>query len=105
MTTKEKIALHSLRQKVERGIYTEEKAKAEFERITGRIADEVPAKNDEDGQVMGEYLDSLNAALEKAAQVKEEEQQEGSTVDLNPLTDKMVQKRPAAKVVKVKKAS
>lgn len=107
MTTKEKIALHSLKQKVERGIYTEDKAKEEFKRITGRDADEVPAEDDAEGQELGEFLEGLNATLAQVAQAKEEaeEQDQQSTVNLNPLTDKMAKKRPAGKAVKVEKPS
>jgi len=99
MTTKEKIALHSLLQKVKRGILNEEQAKEQFKIITGRDADETPEADDENGQRLGEYLTELHEQLE-AAEIQKEEQAleaEQSTVDLSPLTDKMVQKRPAAK--------
>ena len=106
MTTKEKIALHGLMQKVKRGIFTEDQAKEAFEKITGRKPDEVPAADDDEGQELGKFLDSLNASLEAAAQAKEEAETEEnqSTVDLNPLTDKIAKKRPAGKAPKVAKA-
>jgi hypothetical protein len=106
MTTKEKIALHGLMQKVQRGIYTEEQAKEAFEKITGRKPDEVPAEDDQEGQELGKFLDSLNASLEAAAQAKEEAETEQNdlTVDLNPLTDKLAKRRPAGKAPKVVKA-
>ena len=104
MTTKEKIALHSLMQRVKRGILNEEQAKEQYKVITGRDADETPEAGDENGQRLGEYLTELHEQLE-AAEIQKEEQAleaEQSTVDLSPLTDKMVQKRPAAKKQAIK---
>lgn len=99
MTTKEKIGLHSLMQKVKRGILNEEQAKQQFKLITGRDADETPEADDENGHRLGEYLTGLHDQLEAAEIQKEQQALEAdqSTVDLNPLTDKMAQKRPAAK--------
>lgn len=99
MTTKQKIALHSLMQRVKRGILSEEQAKEQFKLITGRDPEEIPALNDEEGQRLGEYLTVLSESLETAEIQKEQEalEAEKSTVDLNPLTDKLAKKRPAGK--------
>lgn len=99
MTTKEKIALHSLVQKVQRGILNEEQAKEQFKIITGRDADDFPDSDNEDDQRLGEFLTVLSEKLEAAEIQKEKEAQEAEdpTIDLNPLTDKTIQKRPAGK--------
>ncbi|GLU54447.1 hypothetical protein Dfri01_39080 [Dyadobacter frigoris] len=104
MTTKQKIALQTLMQKVQRGILNEEQAKEQFKIITGRDADEIPGLDDEEGQQLGEYLTVLSENLE-AAEIQKEQaalEAEKSTVDLNQLTDKMAQKRPAGKSLTTK---
>lgn len=104
MTTKQKIALHGLMQKVKRGILNEDQAKEQFKLITGRDPDETPAADDEDGQRLGEYLIVLSEQLEAAEIQKQQEEleAEGSTIDLNPLTDKLAKKRPAGKSPAIK---
>ena len=59
MNIKQKIALNQLAQRVSRGIITEEKARVEFQKITGREPDEQPADHDQEGQELGKFLDEL----------------------------------------------
>jgi hypothetical protein len=102
MKTKIKIALHGLMQSVSRGILTEEQAKEEFKKITGRDPDEKPADDDEGAQSLGKFLDTFARSIQEGAAVLEaaeaEKEEDSGTVELNPPSDKLVKKR--GKVVK-----
>jgi len=97
MTIKEKFALRSLAQNVERGIWTEDKAREEFTKITGRDPDQVPSEDDEEGQELGKFLVALSAASQQVelAQLEAAEQdpEDLRTVELNPPTDKLLANR------------
>ena len=105
MNTKTKIALHALMQSVSRGVLTQEQAKVEFKKITGRDPDEIPADDDEDARRLGKFLEPYAQAVQQGlavlAAAQAELEAETRTVELNPPTDKLVKKR--GKVVKDQK--
>ena len=59
MDIKQKMALKQLAQRVSRGIISEDKAREEFKKITGRDPEDKPADDDQEGQELGEFMDAL----------------------------------------------
>lgn len=72
MNLKTKIALHSVMQKISRGIITKEQADAEFKKLTGQELDELVNDADEE---MGKFLAFLETGYpEPQADPQAEEQ-------------------------------
>ncbi|WP_342086097.1 hypothetical protein [Dyadobacter sp. OTU695] len=79
MNIKTKIALHSVMQKVSRGIITDDQAEAEFKKMTGQDLKEVIDPSDEE---TGKFLAFLETAYpEPQASQPTEPEQDGPEMD------------------------